>query len=232
VNDPGTAIDVIGRAVRLLVQWARHDAKETDAQIACPRVWVPALQIGDMFDDVFAPIARDGAGLLEIQVRLQKAFVALMATNRNAFGDAARRHSAIALKRVDVPLLEGIEEELVPAIDRKGGAQVREQEDAQRDRQEPRDAPAVAAPEPARQQEKPARSAGGDHLVRRRPPHVTPAVPLDSGWSRRGGPEPVYERQSSVAQDRAVAYTGSLPRRAARFAALRRRPALRALGDH
>jgi uncharacterized membrane protein len=104
VNDPGTAIDVIGRAVRLLVQWARHDAKETDAQIACPRVWVPALQIGDMFDDVFAPIARDGAGLLEIQVRLQKAFVALMATNRNAFGDAARRHSAIALKRAEAAL--------------------------------------------------------------------------------------------------------------------------------
>ena len=104
VNDPGTVIDVIGRAVRLLVQWARHDAKDPDAKIACPHVWVPALEIGDMFDDAFAPIARDGAGLLEIQVRLQKAVVALMATDRSAFGDAARRHSATALKRAETAL--------------------------------------------------------------------------------------------------------------------------------
>lgn len=104
VNDPGTAIDVIGRAVRLLVKRARYDAKEPAAEIACPHVWVPALEIGDMFDDAFAPIARDGASLLEIQIRLQKAFAALMATDRHVFGDAARRHSATALKRAEVAL--------------------------------------------------------------------------------------------------------------------------------
>ena len=57
-----------------------------------------------MFDDIFAPIARDGAGLVEIQLRLQKAFVALVATDRSAFGDAARRHSATALKRAEAAL--------------------------------------------------------------------------------------------------------------------------------
>jgi hypothetical protein len=36
--------------------------------------------------------------LLEIQIRLQKAFVALLATDRAMFGDAARRHSVRALK--------------------------------------------------------------------------------------------------------------------------------------
>lgn len=105
VNDPGTAIDVIGRVVRLLVKWALHESREPDAKISFPRIWVPALKIGDMFDDAFAPIARDGAGLIEVQVRLQKAFVALIATDRTAFGAAARSHSASALERAEAKLL-------------------------------------------------------------------------------------------------------------------------------
>ena len=98
VNDPGTAIDVIGRAVRLLAKWSRFEASETDPAVAYPHVWVPAITAGDMFDDVFAPIARDGSGSPVIQIRLQKAFLALLATDCAMFGDAARRHSARALK--------------------------------------------------------------------------------------------------------------------------------------
>jgi uncharacterized membrane protein len=101
VNDPGTAIDVIGRGVRLLAQWARFDATEIDAEIECQHVHVPAIKVGDMLDDVFAPIERDGAGMMEIQLRLQKAFVALIATDRDVFGADARRHSAAALKRAE-----------------------------------------------------------------------------------------------------------------------------------
>ena len=104
VNDPGTAIDVIGRGVRLLSQWAQFDASEVDPEVTCPHVWVPAIEVGDMFDDIFAPIARDGAGMLEIQLRLQKAFVALVAADSGALGDAARRHSVTALKRAEVAL--------------------------------------------------------------------------------------------------------------------------------
>ena len=101
VNDPGTAIDVIGRAVRLLVQWARFDAPERDNEITFPLVRVPAIEIGDMFDDIFGPIARDGSAMVEIQVRLQKAFLALVATECEAFSDAAKRHSAMALTRAE-----------------------------------------------------------------------------------------------------------------------------------
>jgi uncharacterized membrane protein len=104
VNDPGTAIDVIGRGVRLLAQWARFDAPEIDDAIECPHVHVPAIEVGDMLDDIFAPIERDGAGIVEIQLRLQKAFVALMATDRDAFGGVARQHSATALKRAEAAL--------------------------------------------------------------------------------------------------------------------------------
>jgi uncharacterized membrane protein len=101
VNDPGTAIDVIGRSVRLLAQWAQFDASETDVETTCAHVWVPAIEAGDLFDDAFAPVARDGAGLLEIQLRLQKAFLALVKTDPAAFGSAARRHSETALERAE-----------------------------------------------------------------------------------------------------------------------------------
>lgn len=104
VNDPGTAIDVIGRGVRLLVEWARFDDSEVDTKIECPHVHVPAIAVADMLDDIFAPIERDGAGMLEIQVRLQKAFAALVATDRDAFGTDARRHSGSALQRAELGL--------------------------------------------------------------------------------------------------------------------------------
>lgn len=116
VNDPGTAIDVIGRIVRLLVQWARYDDQKRDAEVSCRRVWVPALEVGDMFDNSFAPIARDGAALLEVQVRLQKAFGALMATDRDMFGEAARTHSAMALRRADTGLTMEYERLAVRAL--------------------------------------------------------------------------------------------------------------------
>lgn len=104
VNDPGTAIDVIGRGVRLLAQWARFDRSEVDEAMECPRVHVPAIQVGDMLDDIFAPIERDGATMVEIQLRLQKAFAALQATDHEAFGEPAMQHSATALKRAETAL--------------------------------------------------------------------------------------------------------------------------------
>jgi uncharacterized membrane protein len=104
VNDPGTAIDVIGRSVRLLARWARFDASKVEVEAEFPHVRVPSIEVGDMLDDVFAPIARDGAGMIEIQLRLQKAFIALVAADRVAFGPAAREHSATALIRAEVAL--------------------------------------------------------------------------------------------------------------------------------
>src|SRR5690606_9376275 len=78
VNDAGTAIDVIGRGVRLLTIWAQESGK-TDAEEnpPCPRVRTPAFSASDMFEDIFAPIARDGADNPQVLVRLQKALGAL-----------------------------------------------------------------------------------------------------------------------------------------------------------
>jgi len=126
VNDPGTAIDVIGRGVRLLAQWARFEGGEAQAEVACPHVHVPAIAVGDMLDDIFSPIARDGAGLAEIQIRLQKSFLALKATDGALFGADVRRHSASALTRADGALILDVEKRAIHAI----AAEVRNGPDA------------------------------------------------------------------------------------------------------
>jgi uncharacterized membrane protein len=116
VNDPGTAIDVIGRGVRLLAQWALVDRSEIDAVIEYRHVHVPTIKFGDMLDDIFAPIARDGAGMVEIHLRLQKAFVALIAADRDVFGADVRRHSAAALQRAETALVLEDERRAVHAV--------------------------------------------------------------------------------------------------------------------
>lgn len=104
MNDPGTAIDVIGRAVRILSRWPAdaqiHQSKET----FCPHVWIPALHLEELFDDIFSPIARDGASLIEVQVRLQKAFQALAACD-GQFRSVAERHARTAFQRAEAAMV-------------------------------------------------------------------------------------------------------------------------------
>lgn len=96
VNDPGTAIDVIGRAVRLLSIWAApHEIPEPEFSA----VYVAPIALGDLFDDIFHPIARDGAGLAEVHIRLQKALEVLSRTSDPRYRAEAMRHSRMALTR-------------------------------------------------------------------------------------------------------------------------------------
>jgi uncharacterized membrane protein len=113
VNDPGTAIDVIGRGVRLLTQWAQVDPQAVTLTIDHTRVHVPAIRPDDMLEDLFAPIERDGAGVIEIQVRLQKAFAALRAIDIREFGPSAQYRSRLALTRAEAALMLDTEREQV-----------------------------------------------------------------------------------------------------------------------
>jgi uncharacterized membrane protein len=99
VNDPGTAIDIIGTFVRLFADWVEPLEEENDEEIRYERITVPTLSISDMFDDAFTSIARDGAGIIEVQIRLQKAFRALDALDDDRLSAAAMKHSARALDR-------------------------------------------------------------------------------------------------------------------------------------
>lgn len=99
INDPGTAIDVINTMVRLFTLWQSPVDAENVQQRSCDRVFVPELVTDDMFEDAFTAIARDGAGLFEVSVILQKALGALAELNDSAMIDAAKKHSRMALER-------------------------------------------------------------------------------------------------------------------------------------
>lgn len=101
VNDPGTAIDVIGRNTRLLCRWA-EGAEPCEPR--WPRVHVPVLTAHDLFEDAFMLIARDGAGLIEVQLRLRKALLALERMGDADFRAAARHQAALALARAQAAL--------------------------------------------------------------------------------------------------------------------------------
>lgn len=99
INDPGTAIDIVGTYVRLFTQWSKPMPKRREPE--CNRVAVPELSIGDMFDDAFTAIARDGAAILEVQVRLQKALQTLASNGNSAMRSEAIRQAQLALRRAE-----------------------------------------------------------------------------------------------------------------------------------
>ena len=99
MNDPGTAIDVIGRVVRVLSIWGGCDDHD-GGNVPCPRVHVPPVELRELFDDAFKPIARDGASLFEVQIRLQKALNALAKIDRRYAREAAR-HARFALTHAE-----------------------------------------------------------------------------------------------------------------------------------
>lgn len=133
VNDPGTAIDIVGTFVRLFSLLAERPESGPDASsdssagpspepsrasrpdaadaLGAPggrprfdRVEVPRLSMNDLFDDAFTAIARDGAGTVEVAVRLQKALHSLGSLPDShplaaELREAARLHARRALER-------------------------------------------------------------------------------------------------------------------------------------
>jgi uncharacterized membrane protein len=95
VNDPGTAIDVIGRLVRVLSPWRTEKAeKPTFADVV-----VPAIHTKELLEDAFRPIARDGAEAYEVHLHVQKGLRALCDAAPGTFRDGAQDVSRYALER-------------------------------------------------------------------------------------------------------------------------------------
>ena len=103
VNDPGTAISVLGRLVRIFSGWT----EDPDLEIAFDAVFVPGLDPVDLIDDAFRPILRDGAGILEVQIRAQKALAALAATSPQSLASPAKAKAVNALTRAKGTLSPG-----------------------------------------------------------------------------------------------------------------------------
>lgn len=101
INDQGTAIDVIGRGVRVLSHLSRPSPPE---EPKFDRVFAPGLSVADMLNDFFTPIARDGAAVVEVGMGLQQALASLARLGDAAISVAARRQAELALKRAETAL--------------------------------------------------------------------------------------------------------------------------------
>lgn len=97
VNDPGTAIDILGRLVRILSLW--QDRATPDLRFDA--VHVPDITSREALEDAFRPIARDGAHIVELQIRLQKSLAALRDVSPSAFSAPAARMSEEAVARAE-----------------------------------------------------------------------------------------------------------------------------------
>lgn len=102
INDPGTAISIVGSHVRLFTQWITGEQKASTEKVKYDRIMVPALSLADMFEDAFRPIARDAAGNIEVMLRLQKAFIAIAHAGNTEVKDLAIHHSRQAFERAEL----------------------------------------------------------------------------------------------------------------------------------
>lgn len=118
VNDPGTAIQVMGAAVRALDEWAMLTPTEIQP-VRRSRVWAPTLEADDLVEDVFGPIARHGSDNAAVAERLQK-MLGKLATGDSPLAHAARRQSAEALARARQALTLPVDLERVEAAAFKG----------------------------------------------------------------------------------------------------------------
>ncbi|RMC37396.1 DUF2254 domain-containing protein [Paracoccus alkanivorans] len=105
VNDPGTAIDVIGRMARLLTLWAEGARSRPDDEIAYPDIYVPPLETAELFAGAFEAIARDGAKMIEVQLKLRETLRSLGRLGDESFRSAARHQAELALKRAGAALV-------------------------------------------------------------------------------------------------------------------------------
>jgi uncharacterized membrane protein len=99
INDPGTAFAILAGQQRLLTVWSQACAEASqdgdgagDTEVS-DRVSAPGLEADDLFEDAFAPLAQDGAGRVEVALRLQHALAALSALETPGFAEAAGRVS-------------------------------------------------------------------------------------------------------------------------------------------
>jgi len=111
VNDPGTAIDVVGRMARLLDIWAtghQHAQAEAEAGNAPERpfrhIYAPPLTCDTLFTEAFAAIARDGAAQIELHLALRRSLHALAQKHDGAVREAARKQATLALKRAEAAM--------------------------------------------------------------------------------------------------------------------------------
>lgn len=100
VNDPGTAVSILGHFVRLFYNWAaRVDAPSAVNKF--DRVMTPGLSADGLFEDAFGPVARHGAGDFAVALAFMDAMLELTRTGDERLRRAARKQASLMMKRVE-----------------------------------------------------------------------------------------------------------------------------------
>ncbi|MBC7178549.1 MAG: DUF2254 domain-containing protein [Roseovarius sp.] len=102
INDPGTAIAVLCRQEKLLLDWT-HASKGEERPLF-PRMFVPETSRAAMIDMAFAGVARDGAGQIEVALRLQQVLARLAKAPDADLAQAAREMSQHACEYAEAAL--------------------------------------------------------------------------------------------------------------------------------
>lgn len=86
INDPGTAIDVVGTVLRVLLK--RRSPEDERTTCKHHRVSITPLEPADIMIDAFRPIIRDGAGQIELVTRVLAALETLSRADSTLSGPA------------------------------------------------------------------------------------------------------------------------------------------------
>lgn len=105
VNDPGTAIQVLALDLELLHTWVETDRDAVDSKPQYDRIRVPALSAQSLIEDAFVPIIRDGAGSIEVGIRLHKTLRSLEQLDHHDLRAAVRDCRRVALELSDHALV-------------------------------------------------------------------------------------------------------------------------------
>ena len=113
VNDPGTAITVLGSYTRLFLRWSEKENHEKSNNIKYDKVTVSDISTEDMFEDAFIGVARDGGSMIEVSLRMQKTLNAIAKSNDANVSKAAVEHAKAAYERsIDALTYDGDKETL------------------------------------------------------------------------------------------------------------------------
>jgi uncharacterized membrane protein len=102
INDPGTAISVICRQEKLLIEWARAEPKPSVPIF--PRIFLRDAARRAMVENAFGGAARDGAGYIEVALRLRDALGRVSQTADPALARAAHEMITTARDHADAAL--------------------------------------------------------------------------------------------------------------------------------
>lgn len=104
INDPGTAIQIIGSYERLFFLWNESIENNKENTILYDCIVVPKISMADFFEDAFRPISRDGADNIEVMLRLQKVFKSIETINHADIKIMATQYSKEAYKRAELSI--------------------------------------------------------------------------------------------------------------------------------